>query len=73
MEAWTHANTEDYTDDELNTLNAAQGWLEDENPDLAPGTISDAIGNAWIDDVNAIELYRRVARGLGVEPIGVDL
>ena len=51
---WTDENTENFSADELDILNAAQDILERETG-LEPQTVADLLNNAWLpDDENTI-------------------
>lgn len=56
MTAWTHDNTEGFTDEQLAVLNDAQSRLEQENPGADPENISDHLNNAFIPGVTVEQL-----------------
>lgn len=63
---FTTENTHGYSDDDLDALNTAFGWLADENPEVEDYSISDALNNAWVAGAGAYHLYQSAGMTLGV-------
>ena len=56
MTKWTEDNTEGFTTEELEAMNAAQAALEAEYPDAEPQTIADRLNNAFIPGASVSDL-----------------
>ena len=61
MTRWTDSNTEDFTTEELATLNEAQVALEVAHPETDGSNIADMLNNAFVPGIAAADLIAAVS------------
>ena len=67
MARFTMENTDGFSADDIEVLNAAFDHLKARAPDIDEGNISDAVSNAWTPEADARQIERRAARALGID------
>lgn len=63
---WTTENTEGFSRQDLDTINAVLDRIAADAAEIDPANINDAINNAWIDGIGEAELEAATRRRLGL-------
>lgn len=63
---WAMENTDGFTQEQLDTINAVIERIKANSSGLEESAINDAINNEWREGVSEAELYEATAKRLGI-------